>query len=132
MELKNLQSFYECYKDAWWITAHDCNEGDADSVPNIDMFRSLIVTIRPDYKQDILGIMDALIKFHNDGCPEEEGDALVMMDYPTFCTVLEQAQKTMTYQKNLEMASILDCLECESDEEAAAREFKDLADSYKG
>lgn len=132
MELKTLQEFHDEYKDAWWMNRDmDLDSHTAsndDEFGDILVFKSAIAAIRPDYKNDMLHVMDVLIDFHKDGCPEDDADSLVMMDFPTFRDTLDKAQRVILATKNQEMSNLLDKLTCETETETADREMKELAD----
>lgn len=130
MELKSLGEFYKAYENAWWITAtlDEAADKSNDEFGDVLALRSAVGALRPDYENDILHVMDSLVDFHKAGCPEEDEDTLVMMDFPTFQETLDKAQRVILAPKNKEMTDLLNKLASETEDEAADREMKELAD----
>lgn len=130
MEFKNLQDFHDAFKDAWWMNGESESDSSTDNEGFADIlqFKSLIAALRPDYKNDLLHVIDVLVNFHENGCPEDDADSLVMMDFLTFRDTLDNAQRIIVAMKADETAKLLDRLECETDAETTDREMKELAD----
>ena len=71
MEFKNLQDFHDAFKDAWWMNGESESDSSTDNEGFADIlqFKSLIAALRPDYKNDLLHVIDVLVNFHENGCP---------------------------------------------------------------
>ena len=124
MELKTMRELHDEYSYAGWLVV---DENDNDAMENRRRLMAAVTVLRPEYGDDIVGVMNDLTEFHAAGCPEDDADRWVMMDYSVFKDTLEQARLTLIAAENAKNAELLSCLDGLSPEEESDSEMADLA-----